>query len=273
MKKVFIIILLLYISGCQKHEVPENYVARVGDSYLTTKDIEEYLNQVKDTSDLQYKLFLKKWIENEVLFLEAEGKDVDKSKKITKQLEDIKKQLTISEYLETEIYSKNVNVNDEEIDNYYSAHKDEFVLSEDAVKINIVTFIDRKAANDFRAEILRSDDWNGTLNKFLSDSIENKLIGSVTSNQLYTQLTLYPAGLWKIANNLQNNEVSFPVKIDNLFYIVQLIAKYPKDSIAPINLVKDEIKNRLIIDKRKKIYQELISSLLKKYQVEIKLNE
>lgn len=273
MRLIFILIFLLSFSSCRKHEVPKSYIARVGDSYLTNEDVEEYLKHSKDTSDLQFKIFLKKWIDNELLFLEATKKNIDKSAKVTKQLEDVKKQLTISEYLENEIYSKNISIGDEDINNYYFEHKDEFVLREDAVMLNIVSFSDRKAASDFRTYLLKSEDWNNSIDLFLADTVFNKLIVSASFAQLYTQLTLFHVDLWKIANNLQQNEVSFPVKIDNLFYIVQFLEKYPKNSIAPINFVKDEIKNRLTIDKRKRVYDELVNSLLKKHKVEIKINE
>lgn len=273
MIRIYILILILILNGCQKSKEPEKYIARVGDSYLTNEYINEYLKHSEDTSSLQYKLFLKKWIENEVLYLEASRKNIDESDKVQKQLAEVKKQLTVGEFLENEIYSKNIEISDEEINDYYIKNNDEFVLNEDVVKLNIVTFKERKPAIAFRAEILRTDDWSGALKKIVDDSVNSNMIVSITSSQLYTQLTLFPVELWKIAQNLQKNEVSFPVKIGTYFYIVQVLDKFLKNSIAPFDLVSEEIKNRLLIEKRKKKYEVLITSLLNKYKTEIKINE
>lgn len=273
MIKIYLVTFIFILVGCQKTREPENYIARVGDSYLTDEYINEYLKHSNDTSSLQYKLILKKWIENEVLYLEARRKQFDESELIKKQLEEVKKQLAVSEFLENEIYSKDINITDDEILDYYQTHNSEFALSEDAVKLNVVTFKERKPATEFRADIIKSDDWNSTLNKFVEDPAYSEMIVSTLSSQLFTQMTLYPVELWKIAQNLQKNEVSFPVKIGAFYYIIKLLDRYPKDTIAPVNLVRDEIKNRLMIEKRKKVYEDLVRSLLEKYKKEIKINE
>lgn len=273
MKIIFLLILVFILIGCQKSKEPEQYIARVGDSYLTDEYISEYLKQYNDSSNLQYKLILKKWIENEVLYLEASRKNIKESLKIKKQIEDVKKQLIVNEFLENEIYSKEIIITDEEINEYYRTHNEEFVLSEDAIKLNVITFKDRKPATYFRAEILRSDDWNSTLNKLVDDTSTSSMIVSTGSSQLYTQMTLYPVELWKIAQNLQKNEVSFPVRIGTYFYVIQLLDRFPQNTIAPIDLVREEIKSRLLIEKRKKVYADLVSSLLEKYKTEIEINE
>lgn len=268
MKFCLSILILLSFLGCSKKSSPEEYIARVGNNFLTAKDIREFFKNTSDTSSLQYRLFVIKWVENELIYNEAIKDGLDKDEELKKEFEDVKKQLIIHSYLERKFYSDSISFSDTEIENYYKDNLSTFTLHEEVVRVNLISFRERKYANDFRNTVLKKSDWYQCVQEFL-----NKEPINIVTSQLFTQLTIYPPELWKIIQNLEINELSFPIKIGDDYYVVQLVEKYLKNSTAPIGLVKDEIKSRLMLEHRKNNYQKLIKLLKNKYTVEINLDE
>lgn len=270
--RLFLILpFLLAVGGCQNNEQPPDYVARVGNSFLTKSDIMENVGSAADTSDLQVRIFINKWIENELLFQEASKEGLAEAKEIERQVAEVRKQLAIQSLIENKIYSDTAEYNDEKLLAYYSKHSEEFVLREDVVRLNIASFTERKYATGFRNLILKNKKWNDALETFQTDDTKAASIYSEISEALFTQLTVYPTELWKVLQNLSTKDVSFPNKSGELFYVVQLIEKYPQGSKAEMALVRNEILQRLITQDRRIKYDSLLSSLRKKYNIELKL--
>jgi len=252
--------LFIILSSCKKHEIPKSYVVRVGNSILTKEEIQKYFNKILDTSDYQFKSFLQNWIETDLFYQEALSKGFDKSESIKKQLLDVEKQLIIQAYLDQVIYGDSIEISEDEIRSYYNIHSNEFVLRDDLIRLNIATFNNRVSANEFRNNLLKGKSW--------SDSINTDLI-SIITNQLFTKLTLFPSELWKVAFSLSKDLISLPIKIGDSFYVIQLINKYPKGTVPELKIVQDEIKMRVIIEKRREKRKRLVEELNKKYQIEI----
>ncbi len=270
--RLFLILtFLLAVGGCQNNEQPPDYIARVGNSFLTQSDIIENVGLVSDTSNLQVRIFVNKWIENEMLFQEASKEGLAGSKEIERHVAEVRKQLAIQSLIENKIYNDSTAFNEEKLRNYYSKHSNEFVLREDVVRLNIASFTDRQYATEFRNLILKNKQWNDALETFQTNDTKATSIHSEISGALFTQLTVYPAELWKVIQNLSTKDISFPVKSGDLFYIVQIIEKYPQGSKAELALVRNEIVQRLITEERRFKYDSLISSLRKKYNIELKL--
>lgn len=268
-----ILTFLLAVGGCQNNDQPPDYIARVGNSFLTQSDIIENVGTESDTSNLQVRIFVNKWIENEMLFQEASKEGLAGSKEIERHVAEVRRQLAINALIENKIYDDTAEINEAKLRDYYSKHSNEFVLREDVVRLNIASFTERQYASEFRNLILKNKQWNEAVETFLGNDAKASAIHSEISGSLFTQLTVYPAELWKVIQNLPTTDISFPVKSNDLFYVVQIIEKYPQGSKAELALVRNEIVQRLITQERRFKYDSLISSLRKKYNIELKMTQ
>jgi hypothetical protein len=192
---------------------------------------------------------------------------------LKKQLADIRKQLVVQGYLDKEIYTDKDSMSEDDLKNYYSQHMKELALREDVVIINLAIFNDRQSANDFRALLLKGKNWFDANTVFSRDETKLSAMQSNLSSTVYTQLTLYPPELWKVLQSLRKNDASFPVKSGDLFYIVQLLEKSPKGSASNFETVKDEVRSRLFIEKRREKYSNLLDNLRKEFKVEVNLKD
>ncbi|MBU2636617.1 MAG: peptidyl-prolyl cis-trans isomerase [Bacteroidetes bacterium] len=274
MPKILVVFIgfLIIFNSCKKDETQKPFIARVGDSYLTVEDAEKYVEGNLDTANIRLKSFINKWIESEILYQEAAKKGIPESEEIKQQLNEVKKQLAVQLFIDKEVYADSNEISDSELYLYYELHSEEFTLREDAVKLNLAAFKDRQSANNLRTSVLKGKSWADAMNKLQTNEDERKNLQMYVSAHLFTQLTLYPTELWKVVQNLSKDDVSFPVKIGDVFYIVQVIEKFMKGSVADLDLIKDEVRTRLTIEKRKSKYANLLADLQKKYLIQINID-
>jgi viroplasmin and RNaseH domain-containing protein len=274
MPKILVVFIgfLIIFNSCKKDETQKPFIARVGNSYLTVEDAEKYLEGNLDTANIRLKSFINKWIESEILYQEAAKKGIPESEEIKQQLNEVKKQLAVQLFIDKEVYADSNEISDSELYLYYELHSEEFTLREDAVKLNLAAFNDRQSANNLRTSVLKGKSWADSMKKLRADEDKEKNLQMNVSAHLFTQLTLYPTELWKVVQNLSKDDVSFPVKIGDVFYIVQVIEKFMKGSVADLDLIKDEVRTRLTIEKRRSKYANLLADLQKKYLIQIDID-
>lgn len=264
---------LLFMVSCKESEQQKTYLARVGNSYLSVETAEQYIGSSFDTSDVRTRIYVNRWVESELLYQQALTKGFADSHDIEKQLADIRKQLIIQSYLDKEIYSGIEQLSDYDLKNYYDQHTKEFELRETNVRVNRAVFSDRASANDFRSFLVKGKSWSDASSRFSEDEIKVAALQSNLMSITYTQITLYPTELWKVVQNLQKGDVSFPVKSGDKFYVIQLLEKSEKGSTANFETVIDEVKSRLSIEKRREKYDKLLQNLRKEFKVQVNLKD
>lgn len=241
----------------------------MGDSFLTTDEIETGSDSTGKPSSALARQEAARWVNNELLYQEARRQGLESSDKVQRQLREVRKQLIIEALLQKEIYGDTIQIAEDSIFSYFKSHPEDFLLREDVVLVSLVTFTDRGKANSFRAKIVRGATWDSVLSSFEIDTSAQKSITTFSTAKYYTQQTLFPPELWRVAMSLPPGETSFPVRTQGAFVIIQTLAKYRHGTGAPLDLVRNEIRQRLTINARRQRYAELIAHLRSRYEVEI----
>lgn len=264
---------LLFMFSCEKSEQQKTFLARVGNSYLSAETAEQYIGSSYDTSDVRTRMYVNRWVESELLYQQALNKGYADLHDIEQQLADIRKQLIIQSYLDKEIYGEVEQTSESDLKYYYNQHAKEFELREAVVRVNLAVFHDRAPANDFRSFLVKGKSWSDASTQFSEDEVKMAALLSNLTSVTYTQITLYPPELWKVAQNLQKGDASFPVKSGDQFYVIQLLEKSAKGSTANFETVIDEVKSRLFIEKRREKYDKLLKNLRKEFKVQVNLKD
>jgi parvulin-like peptidyl-prolyl isomerase len=260
--------LTLIVAGCRR-QPEKKIIARVGNSVLTQEEAKAWIDTTMTPYNDRMKAYAGKWVEDEIFYQEALGKGLQNAEQFKKQMKELGRQITIQNFLRQEIYSDTMQVADDALQQYFTVHQSEFYVREDIVRLNFITFSERKPAVTFVAALNAGRPWADVVKGASFDtSLTNKIVGK-EENKLYTQKTLYPTELWRVASILNTGEVSFPVKTSLGYSILQVLSKLKSGSPATIDAVYDEVKMRLIIEERRARYDSLISRLRSKYHVEI----
>ncbi len=263
----------LIFFSCKKEEINRPYLARVGNSILTYQEVESVLGGDFDKSNPRFLVYVQKWIETEILYQEAMKKGMSTNAEVEKQLLEIRRQLAVQHLITHEIYSDSSELPESELKSYFENHPEEFIFRDDAVLLNYGSFNDRQVANDFRADILKDKSWTEATSNLREDVQKGESITSIVSDNMFTQSTLFPVELWKIVQNLSGNDISFPIKVGENYFVVQVLEKYLKGTQADYKTVRSEVKVKALIAKRRIKYDTYLSDLRKHYKVELKIQE
>ena len=195
---------------------------------------------------------------------------VGNEEEVKQQIEQMRQRLIIEKYLAKVIYSDDgSSIDEDEIKKRFDSESSDFVLREDIVQISAVLFSERDAANAFRTPILSGSRWEETLAKFQNDPVHRQQIIQVIDHQYFSKPALYPEELWKLARTLPFGQTSFAVKTDLGYYVMQVYTLKKQGELPPLEYVRDEIRQRIVLARRKEAYELLMQNLRAKTSVEV----
>ncbi|HTO92740.1 MAG TPA: peptidylprolyl isomerase [Bacteroidota bacterium] len=264
--------LLGAIPGCTGNHPGRPYVARVGSAELTEDEVvgpADSLARARGKSVA----FINQWVVSELLYQEAERRGLADTDELRKQLEATRKRLAIEALLEREVYNAaSDSIPADEITAAFRKNAAAFTLKEDVVRLSYALFGDRDAANQFRAALLKGSSWDEALGALTRDSARGGSLRTMARNQFFTQAMLFPDELWKLARTLPREEVSYPVKTPAGYYILRVHAIRHAGEAPEEEYARQEVRDRLLIDRRRARYEQLVSDLRARHKVEVNFN-
>ena len=268
---MFALTMALFASSCQR-KTSGTVIARVGDSELTLEEARKDIDTANGMFEHNLREYVSHWVDMELLHKEAQRRGIEQSEKFTHQLREIRKQLANNNLLEEQIYADSSEPVERTLLEYYQNHASEFFVREDMVKLNLIIFSKRDQASLFAAAVSRGTPWKIAVENVMQDT--SMVVDVLTSaiEQYYTQPLIYPPELWKIVNTVPTNEISFPVRTTSGYAVVQPLAFIGKGKQAEYEFARDEVRERVRVEKRRKSYNELLTDLRRRYTVEILSN-
>lgn len=150
MKYSYYFVICIFSLACSTEKTTdEKPIARVYNEYLYLSDLKEVLNGIKSKDDSinLVKNFIDKWSKKQVLLHLAEINLSDEDKDVSQELDNYKTSLLIYKYQQNFIKQKlDTAITEQEYNNYYNSHPNEFELEENIVKANFIE-IPRSAPN------------------------------------------------------------------------------------------------------------------------------
>jgi hypothetical protein len=263
----------IILASCARQSQQTQEVARVDNQTLTLDAIYRQLDTTNGISEVQVRMFTRQWVNSELLFQEAKRLGLDNSEAVQKNLDDAKRQLTVNALLEKEIFNDTPqSVSKEEVAIYFRNHQEEFILRNDIVYLSLAVFSEREPAAAFRESALQGDGWKAALGEFQNPKDNASAIITATDSVFYTQATLFPSKLWKVASALGTNEVSFPVRTSAGYFVLLSLGSYQRGAIPPLEYVNSAIRGRLVMEKRQQRFAEYLDALRKKHTVQINIS-
>lgn len=266
-KLVFTIfgVCLLILIGCEK-EKQGRVVAAVGEESLT---LEELIDQIPehiraDVSPVVIREIVLRWINDQVLYREALIEKLDENTQLQKEFKMLKRDLLINKLVE-KMLSAPINVTDDEIQAFYYANKEAFVLSEDIVRAYHVLVETNNQARDVRKRLRSNEPFEQIAREFSQDSLsaEDYDLGYFTKQEVISEIA-------KVVFKVAVNTIPFPIKSDFGYHVVKVVDKQKSGEIKKFEIVKDEIKHKLITKKKEDRYQRFLLQM--KSKVSIKTN-
>ena len=259
----------------------EEVLAQVGQYKLTLESLEEQIQSLPP--QLQMALlknpqlreqFLDRWVKITLMAEEARVLKLDQDPAIQARMKDVTNSLLAQELMRREIEGKG-KVTDDEIEEYYKGHKDEFSEGESVkarhILVKVPAGADEKAwkdaeskAIDIKKKLEKGGDF-AELVKEYSDDPGSKSRGGDLG--FFTKGRMVPE-FEAAAFSLKSGELSDPVKTTYGYHIIQVQEK-KESSTKGLSEVQAQIRQKLNMEGQQKIQDDLIKRLKTKYKVKV----
>lgn len=238
-------------------------VLQVNDKTYTTADVERELVQEVRRAPQQMqqylgskegqKQFLDRLIRRELLLQEAEKQKMGERPEVAEQVAALRRDLMLRALLQEEIAAK-VKVEDKDVQEYFTAHPEEF--SGDTVRVRHIlvrTEEEAKQVQERLAKNERFEDLARTLSKDAASAAKGGDLDYLKREQLFPDFA-------RAAFDLRPGEVSGVVKTPFGFHLLKLVDR-KKGQPLTFEQVKEQLRQRLTDERQGQRYQEWIKGL------------
>ncbi len=243
-----------------------NLVAVVNGKEISKDDVLKFLNDIGPQMAMQFqspdgiKRVIDELVNQELLYLDAVETKLEEEKEFIDVLEATKVNL-LKDYAVNKIIA-NTSATDEEMKEYYEAHKDSFNKSE-IIRASHILVDNEEKANEIISEI----------NKGMSFEDAAKNFSSCPSKEAGGDLGEFGKGQMvkefeDAAFDMEVGALSSPVKTQFGYHIIKLTEKNP-ESISTFDESKEQIQGQIIRKKQQNLYLSKIDDLKTKYKVEM----
>jgi hypothetical protein len=255
-------ILLIF---CEDQKVEEPYIAKVGDHELSESKLDEFLGSYK--FDKKHKdEFIRQWIELELLFNEAVNKKIIQISSYKNIIEQSRREAAAALLLNDFYKSADLDIEENDIEEYFEDNIREFKLTDKAVVINSANFSNINSAAAFRRDVIKFG-WDKSIGNLENNS---NLISLHKDNFLYNY-QLPNVKTARTIDNLLPGEISIVFESEpNVFAVVQLVNTLEENEIPSLQYIRKSVEERYLLVRKKILYKNYIENLYTKYKVEIK---
>jgi len=240
---------LLLLAGCDRAVFRRDpVVARVNLKYLRASDIHTALGLYADSEE-QWQ-FIESWINHEIWYRQAK-KHVHSNAYIRRQVRDYRRELFIREYSQQEI-RQNISVGENDVLSYYQDNPNEFIASKPGAFVEIYIGKNKEVLDDVLDHLRRAE--RAPLPPRLEYVSRGDFVEALDRR-------LFP--------EKNNPQYIGPLKIDNHYYLISVIERYSENSRLRVEHVRDQIIQKLEMQKYMDTYHQKQKDLKERFNVKI----
>ena len=238
-----------FLFGClQKKNNTGDVAASVNDVFFTETMLKR---AVATNPDIRANEHINAWINNELLYQAAVGMDVPLDIKLKATINKISKSLTIKTYLDL-LCSGSLKVTNQEIKEYYNKNKEQFFRHKPTARINHLIVSDKKEATKIKSVLTKHKNGKKRNDLFINNRVFSGIVTEGALNKNLDKLIFTKRGKKNIIG---------PLGLKNKFHLIEILETFPVGSPLGLDLVHDEIYQRLINKKLASKKDEILDSL------------
>ena len=243
------IVFFIFVSCSNEVEEPEEVFARVGEKTLTKKDLVE-MKKGGLVGEGSVSNLVNNWVEKTLLYNAAINTNLDKDVVLAKKRDVFYKNLLVSSFIDIKS-KKEISVSKKEISNYYNKNKKSFTRNSSEILLKHFVLPTSKEAKKIK-RFLRSNKRGKELEVLVKKyKPETKTVKEdLISDNLIGFVFKYSVG-----------DIVGPRLINGSYHVFNILKKHNKKSIRGLEIVYDEIHQRIFKTKKIQFLDSVLDSL------------
>lgn len=264
------LVFVLFFSSCQgkKAEEKSEVVVSVYGKKLYKADLENIVYEGISYNDsvLRSKVYIDKWVRNQLLIRQAENNLTPEQLDFSKRLEEYRNSLVINKY-ETELINQNLDteVAEDQIYDYYNRNSAEFRLNRDIVQIASVSLPNDSKKKWIFTKLFRDYD-SLMIDSLTSLAEQHALSYDFNIQEWHNFEDVIDTFDLKVKDNKSflNEKKFFVVNNDDIYTLVKICDYKLVGDVSPCEMETDRIKYIILSNRKKELLENLYNDLYSK---------
>ena len=242
--------VFVFVFSCSKGDIENvQVVARVGTKTLTKQDL-FFLIGGKTSKPETASREIKNWVENKLLYNAAISVGLDQDVSLVRRRDSFYESLLISSFINLQIKEK-VKITKKDVADYYLKNKESFKRTDEEIIVKHYVLSMKKTAEKIKKELKKKKPKGDLAVLLKQQKIETK---TIKKNDAGTNLVgfLFSGKV---------GDVVGPKKLDKNFHLFEILQKHASGSYFGLELVYDEIYQRLYKQKEILLLNSVVDSL------------
>ena len=243
-------------------------VARVGDATLTEGDLAEALGDVPAGLDSAASRahVVEQWVQRELLVQAARAQGLDEDPAVRRRLAETERATLENAALDAFFAQTPATPTDEDLRAYYDRNRESLALREPYVRLRHLRLADRGRAGEARASFQRAiaSPFPDSLFAVVAREYADDPAGAVALSGEYVaerRVGGLDGGLGARVAQLPAGAQVAVVPEGRVVHVVQVVDRVPAGTVPPFRLVRDELAERLSVQRRREAEARMIQRL------------
>lgn len=258
---IFIMLILFAFSACSLFENKGEIVAQVSKENLTLDEFKANFTEEEFNafSNEQKREYIQQWINLTLLAQEAENTGLSSDKSVRNQVRYAEKKVLGNALIAARLEAERIS--EEDLFKYYRIHQGDFVRPLMNYKVQRIYVSDASLAAKVRQEIAGGLSFEDAAKIYSLETLGQNggYAGIVTPND--TDSTF-----WQAVSKVNLYEI-VTLQKDNGYYLLRSYEEEQGTGEAGFDGLKDEIRRRILDEKRRQVYDDLLRELKSKSDV------
>lgn len=257
-------LLALSALSCQSPEVDQQaeHIARVGDEYLSLEQAKKAIPSFiyKEDSAAALEQYRQQWIERKLVLREADKMNLRQQEEIQQRLQQAQDEI-LREALRAHIITSEVDtiVSDQEVEAYYEANKEHFMLGERYVQYRHLKTQNIEDARTAKRALQSGTPWDEVADNYAMEPPD--AIDNARKYQPISEVLNDNEIMRRYLQTIDINEISPIQRVNSVYQFVQLTGRREQNETADKEWIMDKVKNWIILDKRQRKFNSYLKNL------------
>ena len=257
--KIVYLCSLLFFFGCGGNKKTEkNIVARVGNETLTKENLLFLVGKQANNKEV-FSREVNNWVEKKLLYRAAVFAGLNKDRSLTKERDLFYENLLVSSFVKIKTKEK-TKTTKKEVSDYYLKNKESFKRTEEEVVVKHFVFKTNKEAKNFKKELKKKKPKIDIEELLKKQQVETK---TIRKNEGGSNLVgfVFTGSVGDVLGPREHNKK---------FHVFQILQKHKKGTLIGLEMVYDEIYQRLFKEKEVLVIDAILDSLFLRSDVFVK---
>lgn len=211
--------------------------------------------------------YVEQWIQNELLYQAARRQGIADSPSVRRRVQQAERAIVVGAFLTQWARKQPIELSDEEVRAYFAAHREEFRLREDYALVRYLATFTREQAEQARRALLERRPWPEIVRRYAADTAAAWAV-SRAFHPISRLLRPYES-LNRLVQVLRPGEVAPVVELEGLYHVLQLVERRPAGSEPEWDWVRQDVRQRLELLRRKQQLDALVQELRRQIPVRV----